>query len=96
MVSQIIKFPRLLSRDVQVDYDTALLLAKTDLFFAVAGRGHIQDTEVILYHLPSLLRAGEKESLPGRRSVLSILHVSHSPLYLFSYLFAASCSYLSP
>lgn len=96
MVSQIIKFPRLLSRDGQVDYDTVLLLARTDLFFAVAGREHVQNTEMILYHLPSVLRAWERESLPGRRGVLSILHENHSSLCLFSYLFAVSCSYLKP
>lgn len=94
MASEIIKFPRLLSRDGQVDYDTVLVLARTDLFLAVAGRGHVQDTEVILYHLPSLLRAGERESLPGRRGFLSILHVNIH-LSLFSYLTAVPCSNLN-
>lgn len=83
MASEIIKFPRLPSRDGQVDYDTVLVLARTGLFFAVAGRGHLQDTEVILYHFPSQLRAGEREFLPGRRGFLSILHVNHSPLFVF-------------
>lgn len=67
MASQLIKFPRSLSRDGQVDYDRVLILVKTDFFCAAAGRGHVQDTEVILYHLPSLLRAGDRESLPGRK-----------------------------
>lgn len=70
MASEIIKFPRLPSRDGQVDYDTVLVLARTDLFFAVAGRGHVQDTEVILYHFPSLLRAGEK-GIPSREKGFS-------------------------
>lgn len=39
-----------------------MILAKTGSVFAVAGRRNSQDTEVILHHLMSLLRAGERDS----------------------------------
>lgn len=44
-----------------------MVLARTGSVFAVGGRRHGQDTEVILHHLMSLLRAGERDCLPDRR-----------------------------
>lgn len=48
-----------------------LVLARTGLAcFAVSRRGHGWDTEVVLYHLSSLLGWGERESLLGGRDSL--------------------------
>lgn len=44
-----------------------MILAKTGSVFRAAGRRHGQDTEIILHHLSSLLRAGERDVLPDRR-----------------------------
>lgn len=35
--------------------------------FSVARRGHVQDPEVVLYHLMSLTRAGGRESLMSKK-----------------------------
>lgn len=47
-------------------------LARAYFIFAVARRGHGQDTEVILRHLMSLRRAGGRESPLKGRDLFSI------------------------
>lgn len=55
-----------------IDSCCVMILAKAGSVFAVAGSKYGQDTELTLHHLISLLRVGERDSIPDRRDFFQL------------------------
>lgn len=60
-----------------------LVPARTELIFAVAGKGHDQDPEVIPYHLMSFPGVGGRETYEEKGSLLGCCSTVETAVYCF-------------